>query len=948
MMTYHFLYFIVKENHKSHRRVVNMKYFNEESSKVLNELKVDISKGLSSSEVKERLDEYGTNEFTKQEKGSIWDSIKEAIVEPMMMILLAAALISALVAEYADAIGIVCAVAIGISIGIFTEGKSQKAADALSKMTENIEVKVLRNGKIVQVNKIDLVPGDIVSIETGDMVPADGRLLNTIDLMAREDMLTGESEDVSKDAEAIIEMENIKAKDKNIIQDPIPAKQLNMVFGGTLVAYGRASFVVTSTGDKSEMGEIARNLVESDLQTPLQAKLGDLGGKISKVSSAIAAVLFIVMIVKMVLAKTISPDTSGVFAFLESVGPIKTAFVVCVALIVAAVPEGLPTMINMTLAITMQKMAKINALVTKKEACETIGSVSVICSDKTGTLTQNRMTVEKVYLNGKFRERDELSESNNYFIDNCLVNSTADIEKDDSEVKYLGSATECALLLYNDACDYVQERENATIAHQIPFSSKNKRMSTVIEEEEGSTVLTKGAPEIILELCKYEHINCVEKELNAARRKEILDEIEILQKKSMRVLGFAYGNISEEVAIASENGTLHEDLVFTGFVGIRDPLRLDVSEAIEIARNAGVSTKMLTGDNINTAIAIGEELGLLDGKHRAVEATYIDTLSEEELRQEITTISIVARSKPDTKMRIVEALQKNGEVVAVTGDGINDAPALTKADVGIAMGIAGTEVSKNAADIILTDDSFGTIVKGIKWGRGIYENFQRFIQFQITVNIIAFLTAILSVVLDFQMPFTTIQLLWVNIIMDGPPALSLGLEPVRDAVLNRKPTNRNASIITKQMMKSMISNALYITCVLMIQMKFDILGTGFPEKGVTEANEMQTVLFALFAFSALFNAFNCREFGMDSIFTNLTKNTIFLKIITGTAVAQIFVTEVFGRFFNAVPLSITMWLKIILLSSLVIVVNEVIKLILRTFTKKPEQSESESEKKIAA
>ncbi len=925
-----------------------MKYFNEQSSKVLEELKVDGSVGLTSSEVKQRLEKYGANEFTKQERGSIWDSIKEAIMEPMMIILLVAAVISALVGEGQDAIGIVCAVAIGIGIGIFTEGKSQKAADALSKMTENIEVKVTRNGKIVQVNKNDLVPGDIVLIETGDMVPADGRLVSSIDLMVREDMLTGESEDVSKDASVIIQMENIKTKDKNIVQDPIPAKQLNMVFGGTLVAYGRASFVVTSTGDSSQMGEIARNLEESDLQTPLQAKLGDLGGKISKVSSAIAAVLFIVMIIKMVIANEISPDTTGVFAFLQSVEPIKTAFVVCVALIVAAVPEGLPTMINMTLAITMQKMAKINALVTKKEACETIGSVSVICSDKTGTLTQNRMTVEKVYLNGKYRERDELTQSNNYFIDNCLVNSTADIEKDDSEVKYLGSATECALLLYNDACDYVQERQNATIAHQIPFSSKNKRMSTVIEEEEGSTVLTKGAPEIILELCKYEHINCMEVELDSARRRQILDEIETLQKKSMRVLGFAYGNINGEVAMATEQGTLEDDLVFTGFVGIRDPLRLDVKEAVETARKAGVATKMLTGDNINTAIAIGEELGLLGGTNRAVEATYIDTLSDEELRKEITTISIVARSKPDTKMRIVIALQNNGEVVAVTGDGINDAPALTKADVGIAMGIAGTEVSKNAADIILTDDSFGTIVKGIKWGRGIYENFQRFIQFQITVNIIAFLTAILSVVFDFQMPFTTIQLLWVNIIMDGPPALSLGLEPVRDAVLNRKPTNRNASIITKQMMKSMLSNAIYITLVLMIQMKFDILGAGFPKEGVTGPNQMQTVLFALFAFSALFNAFNCREFGTDSIFPSLTKNTIFLKIIAGTAVAQIIVTEVFSKFFNAVSLSATMWLKIIVLSSLVIVLNEIVKLIMRPFTKKEERIESESEEKIAA
>jgi Ca2+-transporting ATPase len=925
-----------------------MKYFNEKSSKVLNELQVDSSKGLSSLEVKERLDKYGANEFTKQEKSSMWDSIKEAIMEPMMIILLAAAVISALVGEFQDAIGIVCAVAVGIGIGIFTEGKSQKAADALSKMTENIEVKALRNGKIVQVSKSDLVPGDIVSIETGDMVPADGRLINSIDLMVREDILTGESEDVSKDAEILIEMESIKTKDKNIVQDPIPAKQKNMVFGGTLIAYGRASFVVTATGDNSQMGEIAKNLEESDLQTPLQAKLGDLGGKISKISSAIAAVLFIVMIVKLVLAKDLSVDTTSVFAFLDSIGPIKTAFVVCVALIVAAVPEGLPTMINMTLAITMQKMAKINALVTKKEACETIGSVSVICSDKTGTLTQNRMTVEKVYLNGKFKERDELSDKNNYFLDNCIVNSTADIQKEDKEVKYLGSATECALLLYNDHCDYVQERQSAKIAHQIPFSSKNKRMSTVIEGDEGHTVLTKGAPEIILELCKYEHVNCVEVELDDDRRSEILEEIEKLQRKSMRVLGFAYGNISQEVALATEKGTLEEDLVFTGFVGIKDPLRLDVKEAVETARKAGVATKMLTGDNINTAIAIGEELGLLSGKYRAVEATYIDTLSDEELKEEIKTISIVARSKPDTKMRIVEALQSNGEVVAVTGDGINDAPALTKADVGIAMGIAGTEVSKNAADIILTDDSFGTIVKGIKWGRGIYENFQRFIQFQITVNIIAFLTAILSVVFDFQMPFTTIQLLWVNIIMDGPPALSLGLEPVRDAVLNRKPTNRNASIITKQMMKSMISNALYITFIIMIQMKFDILGAGFPKEGVTGPNEMQTVLFALFAFSALFNAFNCREFGTDSILPNITKNTIFLKIIAATAVVQIFVTEVFGKFFNAVPLSATMWLKIIALSSLIIVVNEVAKLIMKPFVKKEQQVQLESEKKIAA
>ncbi|MCD3291489.1 calcium-translocating P-type ATPase, PMCA-type [Clostridium botulinum C/D] len=908
-----------------------MKYFKEEIPKVLEALNVNSDTGLSTSEAKLRLEKYGPNEFSKQEKGSIWEDIKDALTEPMMIILLIAALVSGLIGEVHDAIGIVCAVAIGIAIGIITEGKSQKAADALSKMTENIEVKVMRASKILQISKDSLVPGDIVFVEMGDMIPSDGRLIESIDLKVREDMLTGESEDVTKKSDITVSMETIESKVKTIVQDPIPAKQINMVFGGTLVAYGRGKLVVTSTGDSSEMGKIAKNLEEGDLETPLQVKLGDLGSKISKASSAIAGILFIIMLGKMILAHNLHIDTSGFLPFLDSIEPIKTAFVVCVALIVAAVPEGLPTMINMTLAITMQKMAKINALVTKKEACETIGSVSVICSDKTGTLTQNRMTVEKVYVNGKFTDRNELSKSSNYFIDNCLVNSTADIEKTDDEVKYLGSATECALLLYNDSYDYIKERESTDIMHQIPFTSKRKRMSTIISEETNYTVLTKGAPEVILDLCNYENIDNTIIKLTNERRKEILEAIESLQRKSMRVLGFSYRNVEAEVAMSTEAGVLENDLVFTGFVGIKDPLRPEVSNAVKIAKEAGVTTKMLTGDNINTAVAIGEELGLLHGDFRAVESSYIDTLSDEELREEIKTIAIVARSKPDTKMRIVQALQNNNEVVAVTGDGINDAPALTKADVGIAMGIAGTEVSKNAADIILTDDSFGTIVKGIKWGRGIYENFQRFIQFQITVNIVAFLIAILSVIFDFEMPFTTIQLLWVNIIMDGPPALSLGLEPVRDIVLKRKPVNRNSSIITKPMVLSMLLNALYITAVIMIQMIFNPLGAEVPPVGFKGPNEMETVLFALFAFNALFNAFNCREFGTDSIFPYFKNNTIALQIIAVTAMVQILITELFAGFFNAVSLTPLMWIKVILASCLVIVINEVVKLVLRLF-----------------
>lgn len=917
-----------------------MKFFNEKQDKVLKELAVTVETGIESKEIDSRRNKYGFNEFTPKEEGSFFDDLKEALSEPMIVILIAAAIISAVVGETHDAIGIICAIAIGVGIGMVTEGKSKKAAEALSKLTENIEVKVLRDGKVQQISKNELLPGDIVYIETGDMVPADGRLIESVNLKVREDMLTGESDDVSKNADITIPMEKIESKGQTIEQEPIPAKQINMVFGGTLVAYGRGTMVVTSIGDNSEMGRIAQNLSDEDEETPLQLKLGNLGAMIAKVSSGIAGLLFIFMIFKMVMNNTLNVDMSGFMPFLESIGPAKTAFTVCVALIVAAVPEGLPTMINMTLAITMQKMAKINALVTKKEACETIGSVSVICSDKTGTLTQNRMTVEVAYVDGRYIEGNDRN-TNSFFEENCLINSTADIEHSDGEVKYLGSATECALLLYNKDKDYRKIRSNADVTSQKPFTSDTKRMSSLVANGDSYLLLTKGAPEVLLDLCNFvqkgENIIPITEEIKT----DILKEIEKLQVKSMRTLGFAYKQISSgaeeaEVALTLENETIdisleENNLVFSGFVGIRDPLRPDVVESVKVANHAGVAVKMLTGDNIITAKAIGEELGLLKNNMRAVEASYIDTLSDEELREEIKTISIVARSKPDSKMRIVSALQYNNEVVAVTGDGINDAPALSKADVGIAMGISGTEVSKNAADIILTDDSFSTIVKGIKWGRGIYDNFQRFVQFQLTVNVVAFLIAIISQVLGQEMPFTTIQLLWVNIIMDGPPALALGLEPVRDFVLNRKPVNRNANIISKSMIRTIILNALFITGLLLAQSTFNILNVT-PE-------ENETVMFSLFAFLALFNAFNCREFGSDSIIPNFTKNKLALQIISVTGIAQIFFVQIFQDFFNSVSLSFEIWIKIILVAVSIVVVNEIVKLVIRLFNPKTEKNE---------
>ena len=863
-------------------------FYTKKKEKVLQELGTDTEQGLSPIQIKAAQQRYGKNEFTQKDEETLFDKIKDALLEPMILILIAAAIISLVIGESHDAIGIVGAIAVGIGIGIITEGKSKKAAEALSKMSSDIEIKVLRNREILNIHKSELVPGDIVYLETGDMVPADGRLVSTMDLKVREDMLTGESDDVKKDADLIVEMVEVPNGDTVMIQEPIPAHQKNMVFGGTLVASGRGTMVVTTIGDNTEMGKIAQNL-EDDSETPLQVKLGNLGGLIAKVSSAIAGLLFVFMTARLILVDGLNIDMSGIMPFMDSIAPIKTSFTVCVALIVAAVPEGLPTMINMTLAITMQKMSKINALVTKKEACETIGSVSVICSDKTGTLTENRMTVSHVSVKDKTD-----------FTLNSIINSTADIKVDGNlQVQYLGSATECALLLHhNDIIDYRSTRERYEILEQEQFSSATKMMSTTTMVEGDKVKFIKGAPEVVLDLCD---IGKEEKELN-------LKGIASLQEKSMRALGFA---------------TQRNDgkIIWTGYVGIKDPLREGVTESVSNLKKAGVTTKMLTGDNIVTATAIGKELGLLDENMRAVEATYIDTLTDEELRKEINTIAIVARSKPDTKMRVVQALQANGEVVAVTGDGINDAPALSKADVGIAMGISGTEVSKGAADIILTDDSFSTIEKAVKWGRGIYENFQRFVQFQLTVNIIAFLVAIVCTVTGKEMPFTTIQLLWVNIIMDGPPALALGLEPVRNAVLNRKPTDRNASIISKSMIVSIVCNAIFITGVILLQQNFNFLNVSNDQMG--------TVLFAIFAFSALFNALNAREFGLDSIIPNLFKNKLILKVLLVTGIAQILFTNIFQDFFNSVALDIITWLKVLLTASTIVFVNELVKFVVR-------------------
>ena len=593
------------------------------------------------------------------------------------------------------------------------------------------------------------------------------------------------------------------------------------------------------------------------------------------------------------------------------------AFIDSIVLIVAAVPEGLPTIVAVTLAINIIKMSKQNALVKKLVACETVGCINVICSDKTGTLTENRMTVTDVQMGNTHLTPSEVP-ADSALMKNFCVNSTADVHFKDSKPEFIGNPTECAMLVsaHKSGVDYLGVRGAYRQIHRYPFSSETKNMTTVIEENGAAVAYTKGSPEKILAMC----------EMPAEQRKAAEEAIAGYQAQAGRVIGLAHRTLERTYDFSSERALVESGMTFDGFVVISDPLRADVFDAVEHCRHAGIDIKMLTGDNIITAKAIATQLGILDDEHIAVEAKDIEDLDDKQFSEIIPKIRVIARSTPVIKMRVVKALKAQGNVVAVTGDGINDAPAIKNADVGVAMGITGTEVSKEASDIVLLDDSFSTIVTAVQWGRGIYENFQRFIQFQLTVNLSSMLIVFLCVVLQIGNPFTALQMLWINIIMDGPPAVTLGLEPMRTGLMDRKPTPRNASILTKDMLLRIVVNGLYMTLIVVLQTELNFLGI--------EAGHEGTAIFTLFVLFQLFNAFNARELGNESILKNFLHNHIMLAVFAGTFVLQIIITQFGGTVFDTCGLNIIDWLKVFAMALSIIVVAEVIKLILRLASKK--------------
>ncbi|OLN32879.1 calcium-translocating P-type ATPase, PMCA-type [Desulfosporosinus metallidurans] len=884
-----------------------MDYFQKEVNEVIAELDSNEERGLSATEAEARTLRYGKNVFTPKEKDSIFAKIFDSLKEPLIVILLISGLISLAMGHIADGLGIFVAVLIATSISVIQEGKSDKAFEALSKLSDDVHVKVVRDGKIVYITQIDLTLGDIIHLETGDKVPADARIVHSSNLGIDESMLTGEAEAVSKNS-VRIEREN----------SPL-AERKNMLYSGTMVIEGRAIAIVTSIGDGTEMGKIANELKEEvTSETPLQQKLADLGKRISIIGSIVAAGIFIFELFNMYRQGILVLNNIG-----AALPGIKDAFVTSVALIVAAVPEGLPTMVAITLAFNMQKMAKNNALVRKLIACETIGSVNVICSDKTGTLTENRMTVVDVWCDGKSVPVGKIQCEE--MLQNFCVNSTADISREDDKFEFLGNPTECSLLVCADknAINYLHYRKQfGEPVAEFNFTSARKMMSTAYEKEGGYILYSKGSPEKVLSICNRILENGTIVPITQEHKEVIEASIKDLQDNARRVLAFAFNDFSQEPQW-EDIYNVEKDLVFTGFVGIEDPLRLDVKEAIDHCRRAGITVKILTGDNINTARAIANQLGIVKKDSLVLEVTDIENMNDQELKSKLDKIVVIARSNPTAKMRVVKLLKENNDSVVVTGDGINDAPALKAADVGVAMGIAGTEVSKEAADIVLLDDSFSTIVKAIKWGRGIYENFQRFIQFQLTVNVVAFVTVILAEVMGYKMPFTTLQLLWVNIIMDGPPALTLGLEPPREHLLEKQPIQRNASIVTKDMLFKIISNGLFIVTGLVLLMKTQLLGG-------TEAQQ-STIVFTSFVLFQLWNAFNSREFGVTSVFANIFKNKAMVGVVFITFIIQVLVTQFGGDVFKTVPLELDVWLRIIGFTFSVVIFSELIKLGMRAF-----------------
>ncbi len=867
-----------------------MDFYNKTVQDTLSELSSDKNLGIDNERVEKSIKKYGKNVINKAKSKNFFTRLLDAFKEPMLVILLfgfALAFGTELgkflktgEGDFAECVGILLAVILSVSITLIMEGSSQKAFNALGRIYDNLSVRVIRNGKTVLIPQTEVVVGDIVILESGDKIVADGRLIESNDLLVDESALTGESLPVNKDYLAVF-------------QNATPlAERKNCVYSGTFITAGNAKMVVTAIGNATEIGGIAGELCIDPQSSPLQTKLAKLGKVITVIGACSALAVFLISIIRLYL--------SGCLDF----SSIQTLFVSCIILIVAAVPEGLPTIVAVSLALNMIKLAKENALIKKMTATETAGAVSVICSDKTGTLTENKMKVVSVCKNKYCTAPDNVTEE--ILLQNFVCNSTADLIKGKKGYSVLGSATEGALLQSfvksRPDLNYEKYRAEYQVVDREPFSSVNKFMTTTIKLGSLTRKLIKGAPERVLLQCS----------LTDGQKRKILEEITTHQKKARRVICFGHKDLKEQT---------QEGYIYDGFVAVCDPVRKEVVKAVADCKRAGIKVKILTGDNAETAFAIARELKLAQKPADVINAQDIEKVTDEKLKQILNKVTVIARSTPIIKLRVVKALKEMGEVVAVTGDGINDAPAIKHADIGIAMGINGSDISKEAADVVLLDDSFATVVKAVSFGRNVYKNLQRFILFQLSVNLSALFFITVCAIIGANPPFSTLQLLWINVIMDGPPALTLGMEAVNDRLMNNSPIKRNAGIVNAKMLLRIIFNGVFVGSLMLLQYLTNFLRVPYEES--------TGVVFTLFILFQLFNAFNSRELGARSIFSSITENKIMLITFTSVFVLHVIIVQFFYLPFAVVPLSLSSWLKTLATAFSIIVVSEIYKFLYR-------------------
>lgn len=868
--------------------------------------------GLTDEQVKQSREQHGRNVLTPPHRTSLWKLYLDKYRDPIIQILLVAAFVSLILAfiehNFMETIGIFVAVFLATTVGFYFERDAAKKFNVLTALSEEQPVKVRRGGKVMQIPRHDIVVGDVALIEVGDEVPADGELLVSTDLQINESTLTGEP-----------------ITEKNTEGGGDGAYPRNVILRSTMVMNGRGEFVVTAVGDATEIGKVAQKSTEqTSVKTPLYVQLDKLASMISKVGSVVSVAAFVIFLVHDILT---NPAWGGKdYFYMAEI--VLDYFMMAVTLIVMAVPEGLPMAITLSLALNMRRMLKSNNLVRKLHACETMGAVTVICTDKTGTLTQNQMQVDELL------PKDD----NQHLLDVAIaINSTAELDED----KAIGNPTESALLLWlkSQDKDYRELRHQAKVLKQQPFSTEKKYMATIAEVDGEKYLLVKGAPEIVLDLCEMEE----------RYRNQALRELDEWQHKAMRTLAFAYRRIDRGEAASEKSvptiGQLlsAKDFTLQALVAITDPIRKDVPAAVKECRYAGIEVKVVTGDTAATAMEIGKQIGVFedeaenigaDGDMTSLDQQMItgeqwEALSDEEAYKRAKDIRVMSRARPTDKQRLVAMLQKHGEVVAVTGDGTNDAPALHYAHVGLSLG-SGTSVAKEASDMTLLDDSFKSIANAVMWGRSLYRNLQRFLFFQLVVNVAALLLVLGGSIIGTEMPLTVTQILWVNLIMDTFAALALASLPPSHEVMNDKPRKATDFIINK----GMAFGILFCGIAFFIVMFAMLIYCERRGKGGVDVHEL-TVFFTTFVMIQFWNLFNAKSLGSNrTAFRHFLKDKGMILVLALVLVGQWLIVTFGGEMFRTVPLSLTEWLVIIGATSIVLWVGEIWRAFKRLLAKR--------------